>query len=379
MLKIYTKTIILFLLAFGIKTNAQCTGCTINVTGLDAANYVITSGQTLCVASTGTMTGLITISYNGTLCNEGTINSTNLWVSGGTFNNYGTVNTNSVLVSSAGSFTNSGTALIDSLLITEVYSAYLNTGTQIGTALAITVNASAVNTGSINVYNMGDSLGLFTNSGNLTITNDFYNSYSSNFTNNNYMKIAHNFYNSTSATFRPNCMMLVQNDWYNSAYIYRPSTGCGGFNITGASYNSGVIGYTGAAVDICDAGHPAFGLDGAGGTINANTTYCSCTNDCSIITGVKETIKESSVLISTIFPNPASDNLTVTLKNNQSEILTIEVRDMMGRTVMTKSFNVNTGNNDTELNVSNLAQGTYILSVTDSHQLQTKRLFSVVK
>jgi hypothetical protein len=401
MMKIYTKTLIVFLLMFVIKTNAQCSGCTINVTGLDATNHIISSGQTMCVSPTGTVTGLITVSSGGTLCNQGKIGSTNVWIAGGTFKNYGTIDTYSVTISSAGTFTNYSMALIDSLWITHSNTTYINNGTQTGTAFAVTNHGTATNNGTITVYNHGDSLGTFTNNGtmnithdcansytssytnngNITIANDFANSYSSNFMNNNYMNVQRDFFNSTSADFTTKCMMNSGRDWYNSANVYGPSTpACGGFNITGASYNTGIVGSTGTHIDLCDAGHPALGIDGPGGTIAGTTTYCTCTNNCIMVTtSVQELKPVNETIIGNVFPNPANSHISVKLVNKKTEVLMVEVRDMMGRTVLTRSLNVNAGENELQLNLITLAQGTYILCITDSDLIQTKRMFNVSK
>ncbi len=418
MRKIYL--IFMTLIAFAIKSNAQCTGCTINVTGLDASSHIIGSGQTLCVASTGTMTGLITITAGGTLCNQGKIQSTNLWVAGGTLKNYGTIDTYSVLVSSAGTFTNYASALIDSLMITNANSSYVNNGNQTGTAFTTADHATTINTGTINVYDMWDTLATFnnsnrisinrnfgnayssnftntgvisvtndmansysstfTNNGNITVTRDFYSSYSSNFTNNIFMNIVRDFYNSTSASFTTKCMMNVGRDWYNSANVYGPSSSCGGFNVTGQTLNSGTLGSGTTHIDICDAGHPALGMDGPGGTISGTTTYCSCTNSCSAApVGIKELQTAMLISISSIYPNPASNKLTIKLNSQESKSINLEVVDMMGKIILNKTANINIGENELEINVSNLLQGTYILSITDSKQLQTKKLFTVVK
>lgn len=440
MRKIYSTLLLITLTVFGFKANAQCSGCTTNITGLDVGAHIVGSGQTLCVAPTGTMTGLITITSGGTLCNQGKIQSTNLWVAGGTLKNYGTIDTYSVLVSSAGTFTNYANALIDSLMITNPNSIYINNSLQLGTAFTTADNATTINTGTITVYDMWDTIGHVTNNNRITITHNFGNAYNSNLTNNgtiavsfsmantytstcvnngnitinsdgsntynsnltnngnltynrdfgnyetavfinnNYMKVSRDFYNATSSNFTTKCMIDVNRDWYNSANVYGPTTSCGGFNITGGSWNSGTIGSASTHIDICDAGNPTFGLDGPGGSINGTTTFCSCANNCAMVSvGVKEAVKTSNVLINTIYPNPAKDILTIKLNNPEAENLTIEIRDMMSRTIFTKSIKVSIGENETELNVSNLAQGTYILNITDSQQLQSKQLFNVTK
>lgn len=420
MKKIFSLILLIILVANNV--GAQCSGCTANITGLDNNPYFISSGVTICVAPTGTMTGLITIDAGGTLCNQGKIQSTNLWVKGGTLKNYGTIDTYSVLVSTAGTFTNYSTALIDSLMITNPNSSYVNNGTQTGTAFTTADHATTVNSGTITVYDMWDTIASFyntnkinvthdfgnaysssfTNTGNLTVTNDmantytstctnngnfsvtrdFYNTTSGNFTNSNYMNITRDFFNTTSANFTTKCMMQVSRNWYNttSANVYGPATSCGGFSVTGTTGNSANIGSSTTHLDICDAGHPTFGLDGPGGTINGTTTYCSCANTCSVVSvGIKELVKESSILISTIYPNPSTNAVIIKLNSQELETLMVEVRDMMGKIIMTKSLKVSIGENETELNVTGLAQGTYILSITDSHQLQSKRLFSVSK
>jgi hypothetical protein len=440
MQKIYSTLLLIALTLIGFKSSAQCSGCTTNITGLDVGSHIVGAGQTLCVASTGTMTGLITVSAGGTLCNQGKIQSTNLWVAGGTLKNYGTIDTYSVLVSAAGTFTNYANAYIDSLLIINPNSSYVNNGTQVSTAFATADNATSLNANSITTYDMWDSIGVVTNNGfitinhnfgnaygssftnnstiavsysmanmyssttnnngNITVNSDFSNSYNSNFTNNgnltfnqdfgnyetavflnnNYMKVTRDYYNATSSNFTTKCMIDVNRDWYNSANVYGPTTSCGGFNVTGITLNSGTIGSGSTHIDICDAGHPTFGIDGPGGSINGTTTFCTCNNNCSMVSvGIKEAVKMSNVMINTIYPNPAKDILTIKLNNPDAENLMIEVRDMMGRTIFTKSIKVSIGENETEINVSNLAQGTYILNITDSHQLQSKQLFNVTK
>lgn len=398
MKKIYFIILSMFALTF--ESNAQCSGCTINVTGLDASPHIVSAGQVFCISPTGTVTGQITVTAGGTVCNQGTINSFNLWVAGGTLKNYGTLNTNNVLIASAGTYTNYGTSIIDSLLIQHSSSSYINNGTQVSDAFAVAEYANTTNTGTINVILMADSLATitnngsitvtgtafshaysstFTNNGNLTIYNDFGNSTSSNFTNNNYMNIMRDFYNSTSANFTTKCMVSVGRDWYNSANVYGPTTGCGGFNITGTSLSSGIIGSLTTHIDICDAGHPFSGIDGNTGSIANTTSYCTCVNNCAVVTGIKEIEKQTSVIINSIFPNPSSSNITIKLNHTQTETLLIEVRDMMGKTQFTKNYDASIGENSTDINISQLAQGTYILTITDSKQLQAKRLFTVAK
>jgi hypothetical protein len=212
MKKIYLILITLF--TFSVKSNAQCSGCTTNITGLDTAPHIVTAGQVFCIASTGTVTGQITVSAGGTLCNQGTINSFNLWIAGGSCKNYGTLYTHNLLVSTAGTYTNYATTVIDSLLVENPSSTYINNGTQTSDAFGIADNGSVVNTGTITAIIMADSIGIFTNNGFINVTGaGFSNAYSSTFINNGNLSVNTDFANSYSSNFTNNNYMSIGRDW----------------------------------------------------------------------------------------------------------------------------------------------------------------------
>ena len=398
MKQLYSKLFLIAFTALGLKSGAQCSGCTTTIANNNTANHVVGSGQVLCVTASGSMSGYITITSGGILCNQGTINSSNILVAGGILKNYGTMNNQNVMVSSAGTFSNFATAIVDSIYVGQNSSNLVNQGTIINQAIAIADNGNATNTGTLTTVLMYDSIGhvtnngtinvtdfghvyssTFINNGKLQVTNDFGNGNNATFLNNGNMSVNRDFFNGVGATYTTNCMVPVGRDWYNSATVYGPISACGGFSITGLSYNTGTVGSSTNPVDICDAGHPASGTDGNSGTIHSSTTYCTCTNNCATFgVGIKE-IETSSILINSIFPNPASDKLTLKLNAKESQSLKIEVRDMMGRIVLSKSTFSNVGENEIELNTSILSQGTYILNITDSHKLQNKKMFSVSK
>lgn len=382
MKKNYFKLLALGLFAFTMNANAQCTSCTVTISAVDPTNYIVASGQTFCVTSTGNMTGLITVNAGGTVCNQGTISSPYFWVNGGTLNNYGTVNVSNLLVSTAGDYNNYLTSNHDSILIEDASSTFVNSGTMTTIRLGNAGSAVITNMGSITADYIGDSVATFNNNANsyLKILVDLYHAYNSTFVNSGFVDIDRDFLNSTGATFTTNCMISVGRDWYNAATVLGPGlTSCGGFNIVGASYNSGTIGNSSTRIDICDAGNPTWGLDGPGGTIATTTTYCTCTNVCVMPVGINESVAQSSVFIQNIYPNPSSSSLTIELQNKVSEELIVEVFDMMGRKQSSVSINSIAGLTSTSIDVSKLAQGTYILNITDSKKLQSKQLFSVVK
>ncbi len=375
--------LLLSFLTIGLEANAQCgSGCTTTISTANSSNFTIVTGQKLCITSTGSVSGLITIASGGTLCNEGAVNSPNLWVAGGIFNNYGTINTNQLMVSQSGDFMNDGTASIDSLLVIDNSSTFTNSGTLTNQRFTTADGAITTNTGSITSDYLYDSVGVFNNNGNVTVNFDIGNAYNSTYTNgtNAYTKINRDFYNSTGATFNVgNCMITVGRDWYNSAIIAGPAgPSCGGFNIAGASLSSGTIGSTGTNVDMCDAGHPVTGIDGNSGTIAATTTYCTCINNCALV-GINEIASATSLDITNLYPNPSASNITVVYTNKTQDAVTVQINDMMGRMICSKSFASTMGENKIELDLSTLSNGTYVLSISDQKQMNKKRLFTVNK
>ncbi|HEX8514871.1 MAG TPA: T9SS type A sorting domain-containing protein [Bacteroidia bacterium] len=398
MKQFYSAIFFVAFFAFASGSAAQCTSCTITISSNNSANHIVTSGTTLCITSTGTASGLITVASGGTLCNQGTINSSNLWVAGGTLNNHGTINTSNILTSSGGTFNNYGTATVDSLLITEPNSKLLNYNTINDNRFGVTDGAIATNNGNITANYMGDSIGVvinngtivinmdfgngynssFTNNGNFTVNNDFSNGYSATFLNDGYFKVARDFYNGNLGTFTALCMGIVQRDWYNSATIAGPATtSCGGFNVTGQTLNSGTIGTSSQHVDICDAG-TAGAIDANIGTIASTTTYCACSNSCINTVGIGE-IAESDIMIGNLYPNPAEKNIFLHIKGNRSENISIEVYDMVGKRKIAVAESIGNSDNIINVDISALAQGAYILSVTDSKGLKSRKLFNVTR
>ncbi|MBI2271341.1 MAG: hypothetical protein HYU69_13440 [Bacteroidetes bacterium] len=101
----------LFLIAaLFIACNAElysqtCTGCTITVSTVDGGTYTITTGQKLCVTSTGLLQGTITLN-GGTICNEGVVHPSAFTFTDGTFNNYGQLKYDGILLVSNSSVLN---------------------------------------------------------------------------------------------------------------------------------------------------------------------------------------------------------------------------------------------------------------------------------
>ena len=398
MIKNYFLLLLSVVIFATTNVQAQCSGCTTTISNANSANQLVSSGQTLCIASTGTVSGLITVLAGGKVCNQGVINSTNVWVGGGTLINTGTINVNNLTVSSAGSFTNQATFDADSFLVISTNANYYNTGTQINLAFATADHATTMNTGTITTNVLYDSIGNFTNNGNiiindgmangwgstcinngnLRITNDFANGYSSSFINNKNMVVSRDFFNGNTSTYTTHCMVTVGRNWFNSATIVGPGISCGGFNIAGTSSNTGSVGTTSTFIDICDAGHPAGGFDANAGNVASTTTFCTCTNNC-VTVGLQEIATSSNISMVTLYPNPAGNTVMVKYASGINGALLVTIKDMMGRTILTQKENSFEGTNELQLNISGLAEGTYIFNITDGNQKTVSKLFNVVK
>jgi hypothetical protein len=64
-----------------------------------------------------------------------------------------------------------------------------------------------------------------------------------------------------------------------------------------------------------------------------------------------------------IYPNPAKDQVTISLLMQEDDNLQVNITDMAGRTFISKIFAVNTGNQSIMLNNLGLANGTYIVNI----------------
>jgi hypothetical protein len=86
-----------------------------------------------------------------------------------------------------------------------------------------------------------------------------------------------------------------------------------------------------------------------------------------IISGVKPT----ALTLSGLFPNPTASKLNVLIDAPAKDNITITVMDGVGRIVKTQRMLVDAGSNTLELNVANLAAGSYLLKVSCDSNCQS--------
>lgn len=328
------KNLLLFSgLLLSIFSFAQCTSCTTTISGTDPADRVVGLGQTLCIQSGGMATGRILISSGGKVCNQGHIHNTNILImAGGELDNYGMIMSDSLLVSGPGAVLNNFGSITDD-------------------RLAATGGGTINNNGSISFSIFGDSTCTVNNQGTFTAALDLAQGFGGNFNNTGRVTVGRDFYNSAGATFTTSCMVSVQRDWYNTGVINGPASGCGGFDITGQSLNTGTIGASGH-VDICDAGHPASGLDGNTGT-TTGITFCQCHTSC-VALGIAEASEAFSF---DIYPNPATEVIHLNLS---AAAVSATLTDLLGHEILTQEIS---GRSSVDIPVSSLSNGVYVLAV----------------
>ncbi len=75
----------------------------------------------------------------------------------------------------------------------------------------------------------------------------------------------------------------------------------------------------------------------------------------------------------TIFPNPASDKLTVFFNKNDGRIVTAKIQDLYGRMILEQNLQNNS------INLENLTVGSYVISFYESNSYLSSTRFTVVK
>lgn len=85
-------------------------------------------------------------------------------------------------------------------------------------------------------------------------------------------------------------------------------------------------------------------------------------------------IRNSSSSLMNVYPNPASNSVTIELHNEKAEVAQVEVTDMNGSRVLQSQVNLNSGLNRVPFNVSTLPSGVYNLNVKTSTGSQSIKI-----
>ncbi len=96
-------------------------------------------------------------------------------------------------------------------------------------------------------------------------------------------------------------------------------------------------------------------------TFNASTNRTLVANFEQIITGVRNAINE----ISKIYPNPTSDILRIEILSKQSSTIALQILDIKGSILQSKTVVATSGKLNTSFDVSRLTKGNYYLQLSD--------------
>jgi hypothetical protein len=85
----------------------------------------------------------------------------------------------------------------------------------------------------------------------------------------------------------------------------------------------------------------------------------------STITGVVNLFENNTLKL---YPNPANDKVSIEINTNENQNVTIEILDLMGRTIQKQVEPIAIGNNKLEINLSALSSGLYLIKCNNSIQ-----------
>jgi fibronectin-binding autotransporter adhesin len=238
---------------------------------LNVTTDISGNGGTLNINNYGTITVTGTINYSGATMHirnysGGTINvngAGGINISGGDFINDGTLSVaNSVSIGASAGFSSSGTVTVGGNMTLNGANGSISGILNVTGGLTVngaTWNFSAKVTVGGNVAINGSPTVL---SYTWTVTGEFYN-------------------------HCPNLTLGTQyhvtsGSWRNDGTINGPASGCGKFNVSGSTTNSGTFAANSGNVDVCDAGNPALigspasHMDANSGSVGSMVN-CSCT------------------------------------------------------------------------------------------------------
>ncbi len=104
----------------------------------------------------------------------------------------------------------------------------------------------------------------------------------------------------------------------------------------------------------------------AGGSVS----YCDITVNNAVLAGIKEQELKSNI---SVFPNPAKESITISLYNNLSKEIRVQIANLLGETVKMENLRQD-GLSETKLNVNDLPQGVYFINIQIGTSTEVKKL-----
>lgn len=94
---------------------------------------------------------------------------------------------------------------------------------------------------------------------------------------------------------------------------------------------------------------------------------------CSAGTVGTETVEAFTLPTLQVFPNPASDQVSIRISENTASNALIQLRDMLGKVVITVPVGASNGINDIRINIAELNSGIYLVEMIDGENVETTK------
>ena len=82
----------------------------------------------------------------------------------------------------------------------------------------------------------------------------------------------------------------------------------------------------------------------------------------------------NNIKLTSLYPNPATAEITVSIDAPNADKLILTVTDIYGKQLIQNNVSVETGSNNTKLNVGKLAAGTYLVKLSSTKNSETSVL-----
>ncbi len=97
-----------------------------------------------------------------------------------------------------------------------------------------------------------------------------------------------------------------------------------------------------------------------------------------LLSGVNDFINYNKSEIINIFPNPASDYLTIKFLNNFDSDITISIFNNLGMQLIQKKYSINNKSNSYHVNIKDLLSGIYYATIETTNHIETVK-FVIIK
>ena len=79
------------------------------------------------------------------------------------------------------------------------------------------------------------------------------------------------------------------------------------------------------------------------------------------------------------FPNPVKDQLNIAISLDNNSMVTIEIVNLTGQVVFSNKYELQSGTQTLRMNLNNIAEGSYILKITNSNGGSTNKLITKIR